>query len=317
MDLILVYSVVCSVLLLLTGYFVPLIQNKKTARIISWTIAILSTFISIYSTLDQPALIRMVVITSIQLLSMKGLVMVETYTGKPRLHFFQWLPFAQGWFGMRPALFETLISKVRSGVWYFFLKGFSRILIGLFFLVFSTFIPYEILANLLLLIGLSFILHFGVLNISTGIWRALGVDVKELFTAPYKAQSLKDFWGRRWNMAFSEMTALIVYKPLLPVLGKQKSMMASFLFSGILHEIAISFPVQSGYGLPLLYFALHALLMFLESKITVLQKIITHPIGGRIWVMSWLILPLPLLFHRDFIDTVARPLAHSILYSIY
>ncbi len=317
MDLVIFNSVACSILLLLTGYFVPFIENKTTARRISWTIAVLSTVISIYSTWNETALVRMLTITSIQLLSMKGLVMVETYSGKPRLHFFQWLPFAQGWFGMRPVLFETLFSKPRADIWYFLLKGFSRILIGVLLLLFSTLIPNKMLSDLFLLIGLSFILHFGILNLSTGLWRALGVDVKELFIAPYKAKSLKEFWGKRWNMAFSEMTASIVYKPLLPVLGKQKSVMASFLFSGILHEIAISFPVQSGYGLPLLYFALHAFLMFIESKILAIQKITAHWLLGHVWVMTWLLLPLPLLFHQDFIDEVAKPLAYSILKLIH
>ncbi|MDF2455046.1 MAG: rane protein [Cytophagaceae bacterium] len=317
MDLVLFYSVACSILLLFTGYFVPFIRNKTTARGISWTIAVMSTVISIYSTLDQPPLVRMLLITSIQLLSMKGLVMVETYTGKPRLHFLQWLPFAQGWFGMRPVLFEALISRAQSGVWYFILKGCSRILLGLLLLLLSTFISLEFLSNLLLLVGLSFILHFGILNLSTGLWRALGLDVKELFIAPYKARSLKEFWGKRWNMAFSEMTASIVYKPFLPVLGKQKSVAASFLFSGILHEVAISFPVQAGYGLPLLYFALHAFLMFIENKTMVIQKITAHRVWGHVWVMTWLILPLPLLFHKNFIDAVAKPLALSILHLIY
>jgi len=300
MDLTIYYSLACSILLLFTGYVIPFIRNKKTARLISWTIALLSTVMTIYSTWNQPPLIRMLTITAIQLLSMKGLVMVETYSGKPRLHFFQWLPFSQAWFGMRPVLFEALISRVQSGVWYFLIKGCSRILLGLFLLLLSTFISFDLLSDLFLLVGLSFILHFGILNLSTGLWRALGVDVKELFIAPYKATSLKEFWGKRWNMAFSEMTALIVYKPLLPVLGKQKSMIASFLFSGILHEIAISFPVQSGYGLPLLYFALHAFLMFLESKIIAIQKITAHRLWGHVWVMTWLILPTSLTLSSRF-----------------
>jgi len=316
MDIVIIYSIGCTVLLLLSGYLVPFVQHKKAARTISWSIALLSTVTSICVTIHQPPLLRMILITSIQLLSMKGLVMVETYTGKPRLYPFQWLAFAQGWFGMRPVLFETVVSNAQSGVWYFLFKGTSRILLGVLFLFLSTFIPIEILSDLLLLVGLSFILHFGLLNVSTGLWRALGADVKELFIAPYKARSLKEFWGKRWNMAFSEMTASIVYKPLLPVLGKEKSIMASFLFSGILHEIAISFPAQSGYGLPLLYFALHAFLMFAESKMKEIQKIIVHPVWGHVWVMSWQILPLPLLFHKGFIDTVAKPLAHAILHLI-
>lgn len=105
-----------------------------------------------------------------------------------------------------------------------------------------------------MLAGMSFILHFGILNLSTAAWRMTGVDITELFIAPYKSKSLKEFWGKRWNMAFSEMTALVIYKPLVGTYGKSLAMIAAFSVSGILHEIAISFPVQSGYGLPLLFF---------------------------------------------------------------
>ncbi|MBC7487057.1 MAG: membrane bound O-acyl transferase family-domain-containing protein [Cytophagaceae bacterium] len=302
---------------MLSGYFIPFFNNRTTARVVSWSMTLACTAFSIYISMDQPPLIRMIAITSIQLLTMKVIVLTETYKGKPKISFFQWLAFAQGWFGMRPALFEALISKPRSGVFYFVVKGFSRISMGIVLLIFSKLIRQELASTLFLLIGLSFILHFGILNVGTAFWRALGVDVKELFINPYRATSLKEFWGKRWNMAFSEMTALIVYKPLLSILGKQQAVVLSFLFSGILHEIAISFPVQSGYGLPLLYFAIHALVMYCESKIPFVQRITSHSALNHIWVMAWLILPLPLLFHKQFIIEVARPLANTILQTIH
>ncbi|HEY9045299.1 MAG TPA: membrane bound O-acyl transferase family-domain-containing protein, partial [Ohtaekwangia sp.] len=143
-------------------------------------------------------------------------------------------------------------------------------------------------------------------------WRISGVDVRELFRAPYKSRSLKEFWGKRWNLAFSEMTALIAYKPLKRF-GVTTAMLASFLLSGILHEIAISFPVKAGYGMPMLYFTLHGILMYLENKSLIVQKIIADRIASHIWVLGWLVIPMPLLFHTSFIEQVMKPLREILL----
>jgi alginate O-acetyltransferase complex protein AlgI len=249
---------------------------------------------------------------------MKIVVIAETYSGRNGLKPFQWLAFSVGWFGMRAPLFEKLPAQPLAYsrlIW----KGLSRIVTGLCLLYLSAaagqypgaakyFLP-----QLLLLVGLSLILHFGVLNLSTASWRHLGVDVTELFKAPYKATSLKEFWGKRWNIAFSEMTALIAYRPLARQTGSGKAILASFLLSGLLHEIAISLPVRAGYGLPMLYFIIHAVAMQLEAKSPWVQRITQHKILSHIWVMAWLIIPMPLLFHSKFIAEVLVPLRNLLL----
>jgi Membrane bound O-acyl transferase family len=317
MDLTTVSLFVWACFLLVIGYLLPFIQSKKLARFLTWSLIVISTILSIYISHDKSALYRMVAIVSIQLFAMKSIVMVESYTGKPKLSFIQWLSFAGGWFGMRPSVFESLFSKSMPDYIRIFLKGLSRILIGVSLLYLSQLINNQgfkiyFLSELLALVGLSFILHFGILNLSTAQWRFLGVNVKELFNAPFKSKSLKEFWGRRWNVAFSEMTALIAYRPLKG-LGQNWAMFLSFLLSGILHEIAISFPVESGYGLPFLYFLIHGLMMYAESEVKFLANLLNHPILSRLWVFFWLIIPMPILFHTDFIQNVIFPLRDLIL----
>jgi alginate O-acetyltransferase complex protein AlgI len=90
-------------------------------------------------------------------------------------------------------------------------------------------------------------------------------------------------------------------------------MIASFFLSGLLHEIAISFPVNSGYGLPLLYFVIHGVLMYLEGKSALIKKIIEHKILSHFWVLGWLVLPMPLLFHTNFVNYVLKPLRSGIV----
>lgn len=318
MDLILASLISWALFLLVSGYILPSIKNIQAARIAGWTLVVGTAVFSIILTSNASAIYRMVAIASLQLLSMKVIVMVESYRGKSGLNVMQWLAFSLGWFGMRPQLFEAFPSKPLNNVLPFVIKGISRIIIGLLLLFASVFIQKEFnsiyfLYELVMLVGLSFILHFGILNISTACWRFSGVDVKELFRSPYKATSLKEFWGKRWNMAFSEMTAIIVYKPLKITYGIPAAMIASFLVSGLLHEIAISFPVKMGYGLPFLYFVLHGFAMYTEGKIAAVKQIVSHSILSHVWVFAWLILPMPLLFHHEFIVEVVEPLRDVIL----
>jgi alginate O-acetyltransferase complex protein AlgI len=260
----------------------------------------------------------MIVIVSLQLFSMKVLVMVETYSGGNKLNPIQWITFFGGWFGMRPGLFEELPSP-RLPFASLIAKGLSRIAAGFLLLylsqlaegVFKSQIFF--VTDLMLLIGLSLILHFGILNLSTALWRFFGVDVRELFRSPYKSTSLQEFWGKRWNLAFSEMTSLVAYKPLKAKIGVRNAMILSFMLSGLLHEIAISVPVHAGYGLPLLYFLLHAAFMQFESRTVLGKKIIDQKLLSHIWVMVALVVPMPLLFHHSFVNSVLRPLRETLL----
>lgn len=129
----------------------------------------------------------------------------------------------------------------------------------------------------------------------------MGVDARPLFRMPIFAKSLAEFWSLRWNQGFTEMTALAVYRPLVKRLGRPAPLSACFLVSGLFHELAISVPVNAGYGLPMTYFVLHGLLVVGEEKWRTngyVGKEIS--MGRRLWTAAWLLIPLPLVFHSPF-----------------
>jgi alginate O-acetyltransferase complex protein AlgI len=75
--------------------------------------------------------------------------------------------------------------------------------------------------------------------------------------------------------------------------------MAVFVGSGILHELAITLPVQAGFGLPTLYFTLHGIL-------TILEKRLARPFG-RWMALGSVMLPLGVLFPPAFqSEVIAR-----------
>jgi alginate O-acetyltransferase complex protein AlgI len=200
------------------------------------------------------------------------------------------------WPGMRPEVFADRADRDGSGP--LALRGLIELTLGLGLVGAAAALRrHPLPATLLLLPGLSLVLHFGCFNLVAAGWRRAGFDTGPLFRAPLAAASLGDFWGRRWNLAFSEMTSTLVYRPLRA--HRTTATLAAFLFSGLLHECAISLPVRAGFGLPTLYFLLQGLLLLAERRGLVL---------GRIGTLAALALPLPLLFHPPFVTRVLWPI---------
>jgi len=167
----------------------------------------------------------------------------------------------------------------------------------------------RLLATPPLLVGLSLIVHFGAFDVLAAAWRWQGVDCQRLFRSPLRSTNLREFWGRRWNLAFSEMTAIGIYQPLVRVAGRGPALAASFLGSGLLHELAISVPVRAGYGLPMAYFMLHGILITVEARLATANRPIDRVTWiGRVWTLAWLLAPLPILFHRPFLTGIVWPL---------
>src|SRR6187402_3291808 len=99
-------TILCwSFLLLIVGYFLPAIKSKSVSRTFAWVLVATTILGVIQFSLDQVPVIRMIIIVSLLLLSVKVVVYNETYVGESRLNFIQWSVFAIGWFGMRPMLF--------------------------------------------------------------------------------------------------------------------------------------------------------------------------------------------------------------------
>jgi hypothetical protein len=264
-------------------------------------------------------ILKMLVLISITFIVMKIIVTIESYRTKPfALSTKQWLMFCFGWAGMRPQLFEYYGQRQLEGGREMIFFGLKRIIVGVLLLclahqlIFLNTNPTVVywLTSVVLLVAFSLILHFGLLSISAGILRFKGVNAGYLFKSPLKSRSLTEFWSKRWNLAFSEMVAIVIFKPLKNKIGQIGAVLAGFAFSGILHELALSLPVSTGYGLPFLYFLIQGILVILEKVLLNHQiYILQRPVIGKIWTLFWVIVPAPLLFHDAFIQQVVWPLA--------
>lgn len=160
------------------------------------------------------------------------------------------------------------------------------------------------------LAGLATILvavHLGYSDILSCGMRLLGFPVNRLFDQPLKATSLRDFWSHRWNRPFVEMNKLLFAPLLSGYLSRSNSTLALFLLSGLLHELALSYPVSAGFGGPLLYFLVQGLGMRIEKSFKERARW-----KSQLWTWGVLLLPLPLLFHQSFRAELVLPLIDSV-----
>jgi hypothetical protein len=298
------------VVILMCGFGIARIRPARRGRIAAWMLAIAAVAIAAWLCANEPAGFRMIAIVLALLYAMKAIAAVEACArSEAPLSFVAWICFAAGWFGMRPSLFHSVGGHPLPGSLPLIRAGITRMASGAI-LVIASWVVWRsplsgghqswlrLVLTVPLMAGLSLMFHFGLFNMVTGLWRAVGVEAEPLFRAPFVSKTLAEFWSRRWNIGFSEMTSMAVYLPLRRKLGAPLAVMVSFGCSGVLHEIAISLPVKAGFGLPLLYFLIQGASMLAQRRVG----------RSRLWTLATLILPLPLLFHAPFLNGVIWPL---------
>jgi alginate O-acetyltransferase complex protein AlgI len=150
------------------------------------------------------------------------------------------------------------------------------------------------------LAGLLLTIHVGWSEVLTAAVRRQGFAVRRLFDEPWRSRSLRDFWSRRWNLAFVDMDRMVFLPPLRRLFAGSRSapVYGIFLVSGLLHEVAISYPVLHGWGQPGLYFLIQGLAFGGERKLGVERRF--SDAAARAWTWAWILVPLPLLFHQSF-----------------
>jgi alginate O-acetyltransferase complex protein AlgI len=268
----------------------PLVAKAKPVwlrRLAGWLILAALMAAADHVMADAAALPRMIGICCVLLAAMKGLVYAE-WAGPRQLTISHYAVFAFLWFGMDPGTF----GKRRTG-----LDWKADIGLGLLLMLLGTLGAWLVWAMqwqhiLLMFLPMSLGFHFGALRVLKGALRAAGFPVRTLFPNVLETRGIGDFWSKRWNVGYSQMMQRLVGRPVQQKLGEGAGMMAVFLGSGVLHELAITLPVRSGFGLPTLYFTLHGLLTLLERRLG-------RPIG-KIPTLLAVILPLGLLFPPAF-----------------
>ncbi len=275
----------------------PALANVRVRwrrRLAGWLLLMVIVAGADFALTGYGAVVRMVGICCVLLGGMKGLVYAE-WAGEHRLTMTRYVLFAFAWFGMDPDSFRNR----RKG-----LSWKNDVRTGLLLMLIGTLCAWVVWAMgwrqiLIMFLPMSLGFHFGALRVLKGVLRAAGYPVRTLFPNLLEAQGLGDFWSRRWNVGYSQMMQRLVGRPVADRFGANPGLMAIFIVSGLLHELAITLPVRSGFGLPTLYFSAHGMLTLLEKKIG-------RPFG-KLPALLAVALPLGLLFPPAFQNEVIAP----------
>ena len=61
------------------------------------------------------------------------------------------------------------------------------------------------------LLALILLLHFGTFELVALAWQAAGVNAQAIMQKPLSSQSLSEFWGKRWNLGFRQLSHEFVF----------------------------------------------------------------------------------------------------------
>lgn len=286
--------------------------HRRVRQGVVWLFPLLSVLVTHLIFLEAHPAIRMLVLIIPLLHAMK--IVVANIHPDGTMSGTNWVIYYFGTVNMNPSIF-----KVRKSIAFdlrMFIAAVVHMAVGLaivwwlrYTVVFST-IQEDLFSywghSLLALVALSLVLHFGLLPFNTLWLQKMGIPASPAFRQPFKSKSLSEFWGRRWNIPFTEMTATAVFKPLAKKMGVKQAGFVSFMVSGMLHEVAISLSVMQYFGWPMLYFVIHGVLMAVE------KKWFGNRPPGTWWVLCGLVLPLPVLFHPAFLDEVVWAVIFSV-----
>ena len=162
------------------------------------------------------------------------------------------------------------------------------------------------------MLGLILVLHFGSFHLLSCAWRSTGVEARPLMNWPLASESVSEFWGRRWNTAFRDLTYRFLFRPLSARLGPRLATISGFVFSGLVHDLVISLPACGGYGLPTLFFGTQAAAILIERSHA--GRIARLGRGWSGWLFTAVVLVLPAfwLFHPPFVRNVFVPFMEAL-----
>ncbi|KAI9115735.1 hypothetical protein K1719_013404 [Acacia pycnantha] len=128
--------------------------------------------------------------------------------------------------------------------------------------------------------------------------RVFGFQIEPQFNEPYLSTSVQNFWGRRWNLMFSNILRLTVYDPIrrisMRIMGQHYNPMparlATFVVSGLMHELLYYYLARVPPTWEVTWF------FVLHGMYTVVEVEVKKAAGRRGWRHRVVLEPLMVLF---------------------
>lgn len=176
---------------LVAGLLLARVTSIPTARVASWALLVLGTASVERLSAQEPPGFRMVALITFALVAIKSIVVTEERArGLGRLSIGTWVAFAAAWVGMQPRLFTRPRAAALGGVFRLVVGGAVAVALGAIMIALARAawvgLHSRLLATVLLLAGLSALVHFGLVE------RALAARGRPLGGATGRAWTV--FW---------------------------------------------------------------------------------------------------------------------------
>jgi alginate O-acetyltransferase complex protein AlgI len=239
-----------------------------------------------------------------------GLCKIVALANGPRGGGWRRLAFLVAWPGMDVRKFlHGTVRRPHSAEW---LSAFAKTALGaILYFGLARYMPHPLAVGWMGMVGIIFLLHCGSFHVLSAAWRTMGVDAEPIMRWPIAAESLGEFWGRRWNLAFNELAERFVFRPCTRRFGLGVASLAAFFASGLIHELAISVPAWGGWGLPTAYFVAQGIGTLVERSRIGKRLGLRRGWRGRLFTLAVVAGPAFFLFHPPFVFHVILPMMRA------
>jgi len=172
--------------------------------------------------------------------------------------------------------------------------------------------PLALLRGWVGMLGLVLLLHFGSFHLMALLWQALGIEARPIMMNPLASSSLSEFWGKRWNLGFRQLSYDFIFRPLYKTVGAPFATFVVFLASGLIHDLVISVPARGGYGLPTAYFVVQGLGVLFERSGWGRRIGVDRGVRGWLFLVCVVGGPAFWLFHPPFVREVILPFMQAV-----
>jgi hypothetical protein len=212
------------------------------------------------------------------------------------------------WPGMNATQFLDATVTIPCPAAHEWISAFAKMFSGaaLIWLV-ARRVPYPLLSAWIGMLGLILILHFGIFDILSLVWRSAGISAQPIMQHPLQSKSLSEFWGKRWNLGFRQLSHDWIFAPLRKHFGIAIATLGAFLASGLIHDLVISVPARAGYGLPSAYFLAQGIGVLIERSSVGVKLGLSRGATGWLWIAAFTAAPAYFLFHPWFAMRVMLP----------
>jgi hypothetical protein len=217
------------------------------------------------------------------------------------------------WPGMNAAQFLDATIAVARPAGREWISAFAKTFSGaaLIWLV-ARLMPNPLTAAWIGMLGLILILHFGIFDLLSLVWRSAGISAQPIMQHPLQSKSLSEFWGKRWNLGFRQLSHDWIFAPARKHFGIAIATLAAFAASGLIHDLVISVPARAGFGLPTAYFLAQGIGVLIERSSLGVKFGLSHGATGWLWMVVFTAAPAYFLFHPWFAMRVMLPFLRAI-----